>query len=53
MPIPQPKGPENITVKGSPAKKLISVAKPYKGDHPDIMDKLVELADQTASENKS
>lgn len=50
MPIPKPETHDTLTVKGAPAKRLVQVAKPYKKDDPDIMDRLVALAAKAAAE---
>ena len=58
MPIPKLEDPKNLRIgttqdgsAGEPAKKLVTVVKPYKKDMPDILDRLVELA--SAQKEKS
>lgn len=49
MPMPKPETDEdgnitNLTVNGRPPKKLVKVVKVYEQDHPDVLNRLVELA---------
>jgi hypothetical protein len=55
--MPKPKDPQDetsegaaLTVGGQPVKKLVTVAKPYKGDIPDLANRMAELAAKAKSE---
>ena len=57
MPIPKIEDPKSLRISGVPdglagetARKLVAVVKPYKKDMPDIMDRLVELAEKAKAD---
>jgi hypothetical protein len=56
MPMPKPKKPEDLSINGKKAKKLVKVEKSYKKSSkayiPDIYNKMVELAEKNKEPKK-
>lgn len=49
MPMPKPKKPEDLTIQGKAAKKLVKVVKPFKADLPHLEREMAELAEKAKS----
>lgn len=49
MPMPKPKKPEDLTIQGKAAKKLVKVVKPFKADLPHLEREMTEMAEKAKS----
>jgi hypothetical protein len=48
--MPKPEKPEEVTLNGKPAARLVKVVKPARQDRPDIANEMTTLAAETKAQ---